>query len=264
MTLINLPMQERSSIAEAFLPSRNFGLHLSGNALDRRMSWAGGVFNDFIDADVSINNGATAVVGRVSWLPFISQDQSNLVHLALAARHENGNQGFLYNSLPEFSKAPVFVDTGSGVADKTTQYNLEAMWRRGPFWLAAEYVGSHVDSPSLGSLDFSGYYITGSWILTGEMLEYYPRSGTFGPVPVSRSVNHNGYGAWELAVRWSSIDLTDGPVEGGEMDIISLGLSWWLSPDFNVNMNYRYITNDKDSLDGRASGVNIRVLLKLN
>jgi phosphate-selective porin OprO/OprP len=121
-----------------------------------------------------------------------------------------------------------------------------------------------VDSPTFGALDFSGYYITGSWILTGEMRDYLPKSGTFGPVPVSRSVYQNGKGAWELAARWSSIDLTDGPVEGGEMDILSLGLSWWLSPTFNVNLNYRYITNDGDFLHGKASGVDARVLLKLN
>ncbi len=264
MTLVNLPMQERSSVAEAFLPARNIGVHLSGNALNRRISWAGGVFNDFIDTNESFNDGATAVVGRLSWLPFVSKDQSNLVHLAVAARYEDGKHGFHYRAVPEFSKAPLFVDTGSGAADKTTQYNLEAMWRRGPFWLAAEYLGTHVDSPRFGALDFSSYYVTGSWIITGEMRDYRPKSGTFGPVPVSRSVNHNGYGAWELAARFSSIDLNDGPVRGGEMDIISLGLSWWLSPNFNVNMNYRYIMHEKDSLDGRASGVNIRVLLKLN
>ncbi len=264
MTLINLPMLERSSVASAFLPSRNFGVHLSGNALNRRISWAGGVFNDFIDSGVSIDKGATAVVGRVSWLPFVSEDQSNLVHLALAARYENGNQGYVYRTTPEFNNAPLFVDTGTGIADETRQYDVEVSWRRGSFWLAAEYVGTHVDSPTFGPLDFSGYNITGSWILTGEMRDYHPKSGTFGPVPVSRSVYQNGKGAWELVSRWSSIDLTDGPVQGGEMDILSLGLNWWLSSTFSVSLNYRYITNDKDSLHGKSSGVDARVLLKLN
>ena len=81
---------------------------------------------------------------------------------------------------------------------------------------------------------------------------------------MSRSVYKNGWGALELASRWSSIDLTDGPVQGGEMDIFSLGLTWWLSSIFNVSLNYRYITDDKDSLQGQASGLNARVLLKLN
>ena len=73
----------------------------------------------------------------------------------------------------------------------------------------------------------------------------------------------NGCGAWEIAARWSSIDLNDGPVAGGEMDILSLAASWWLSPIFNVNLNYRYILNERDNLNGEASGVNIRILLKL-
>jgi phosphate-selective porin OprO/OprP len=170
----------------------------------------------------------------------------------------------VYRTTPEFNHAPLFVDTGAGSADKVRQYSLETSWRRGPIWLAAEYVGTHVDTPTSGGLDFSGYHVTGSWILTGEMRDYLTKSGTFGPVPVSRSVYQNGKGAWELVARWSSIDLTDGDVEGGEMDILSLGLNWWLSPIFNVNMNYRYITNDKDSLKGNSSGVNVRVLLKLN
>ena len=264
MTLINLPIQERSSAANALLSSRNFGIHLSGNALDRRMSWAAGVFNDFIDASVSLDEGATAVVGRVTWLPFVSVDQSNLVHIALAARHEDGNQGYVYRTSPEFNMAPLFVDTGTGDANKIRQYNLEASWRRGPFWLSGEYLGTHVDSPTLGPLDFSGYNITGSWIISGEMRDYRAKSGTFGPVPVSRSVYKNGWGALELASRWSSIDLTDGPVQGGEMDIFSLGLTWWLSSIFNVSLNYRYIMDDKDSLQGQASGLNARLLLKLN
>jgi phosphate-selective porin OprO/OprP len=265
MTLINLPMQERSSVADAFLPSRNFGIHLSGNALAHRMTWAAGVFNDFIDSSVSIDEGATSVVGRLSWLAFVSEDRSNLVHLSWAGRYENGNQGFLYRTTPEFNNAPVFVDTGAGTADEISQYDLEVSWRRGPFWLSGEYVGTHVDSPTLGPLDFSGYNITGSWIITGEMRDYRPKSGTFGPVPVSRSVYQNGWGAMELASRWSSIDLTDGPVQGGEMDIFSLGLTWWLSSILNVSLNYRYITYDKDSLlQGEVSGVNARLLLKLN
>lgn len=57
--------------------------------------------------------------------------------------------------------------------------------------------------------------------------------------------------------------MTDGPVDGGEMDIFSLGLNWWLSPIFNVNLNYRFITNDKDGFSGDVQGVMGRVLLIL-
>ena len=75
--------------------------------------------------------------------------------------------------------------------------------------------------------------------------------------------NARGKGAWEASFRWSTLDLTDGLIDGGEMDIFSLGLNWWLSPIFNVNINYRYIDNVKDGLNGESSGITTRVLLML-
>ena len=82
-------------------------------------------------------------------------------------------------------------------------------------------------------------------------------------MPISRSAYQNGPGAWEIATRWSSVDLNDGPVAGGQMDVLSFAVSWWLSFFFNVNMNYRYIVNERDDLDGETSGLVTRVLLKL-
>ena len=60
------------------------------------------------------------------------------------------------------------------------------------------------------------------------------------------------------------LDLSDGAVDGGEMDIFSLGLNWWLSPIFNINMNYRYITNDQGGLSGNTQGFMTRILLILD
>jgi phosphate-selective porin OprO/OprP len=84
-----------------------------------------------------------------------------------------------------------------------------------------------------------------------------------GGVPVSRSVYQNGKGAWELSARWSTIDLEDGPVRGGEMDIASLGLTWWATPFFGVSANYRYIWNELDGVEGTSSGLNTRLMLLL-
>ena len=264
MSLINLPLQERSSVATALLDARSFGALIHGNALGKRMSWAGGIFSKFIDTDQSLNDAEASLVGRLTWLPYLAEDESSLLHLGVSARLSNGNDGYRFRSVPEFDKSPIFVDTDSGNADSIRQYNFEASWRGGPFWVAAEYVNVDVDSPSDGDLDFDGYEITASWIISGEIRDYRYEGGTLGPVPVARSVYQNGKGAWEVAGRWSSIDLTDGSVDGGEMDILSAGINWWLTPTFMLNLNYRYITNDRLDLEGTASGAMLRLLLKLN
>jgi len=263
MSLIQLPMQERSSVSDAFILSRNFGIVLSGDALNENMSWAGGIFNNFIDSDKSMGSTATQLVGRVTWLPYMSDDASNLVHLGIGMRYSNAKQDVQYRSEPEFNSSPLFVDTGLLNADDAMQVNLEATWRKGPYWLAGEYISSRVDSRSFGDRLFDGFHITGSWIISGEMREYNRRSGILGSVPVSKSVYQNGWGAWEVSMRYSTLNLTDGLVDGGDMDIWSLGLNWWLSPFFSVSANYRHIVNDQGGLSGESDGALLRVLLVL-
>lgn len=110
---------------------------------------------------------------------------------------------------------------------------------------------------------FKGYYITGAWALTGEMRTYNHKSGSFSPLPVAKSVYQGGAGAWEAAVRWSDIDLADSAVDGGEMQIFSLGLDWWLNSFFCFNANYRHITLDRFDERGQSDGLMTRLLLIL-
>jgi len=263
MGLIYLPLQERSAVSDAMLAARNVGVVLSGRTLDQRMTWAGGIFNDWLETDGSFSDGAIQYIGRVTGLPFISADESNLLHLGVGLRYSDAEEGLLYVTEPEFNQSPNFVDTDIFDADSSLTYNFEASWRKGPFWLLGEYVLNDVDAPALDNPDLKGFYVTGSWALTGEMRGYNRKSGIFNPLPVAKSVYQGGWGTWEVAARWSDLDLTDGGVDGGDMQILSLGLNWWLSPIFNVNLNYRWITLDRFGVEGDSSGFNSRIVLML-
>ena len=262
-------MQERSAVADAMMPSRNTGIVWNGSSPERYSSWAFGVFNDWFDADQEFDESASQYVGRLTWAPLRSQDDSNLLHLAVGYRYSDAKAGFRYLTEPEFNQSPGYVDTGFGFADgvlpadRIQTYNAELSWRRGPLWLASEYTRTNVDSPALDDPSFDGYFVGLSWILTGEIRAYSRKSGTFGSVPVSRSVYQNGKGAWELTARWSNINLNDGQVNGGDMDIASLGLSWWATPFFGISLNYRYIWNERFGLQDTSSGINSRLLLLL-
>jgi len=264
MSLMVLPMQERAVVSDALLPSRNVGVVFSGSGLDQRLTWAGGVFNDAIDHGDSLDDHSTQFVGRATWLPFLSEDGSHLIHFGLGLRHSDVEEGGRFLTEPEFNIAPVFADTGPLAADSSMTYGLELSWRRGPAWVAGEYVSTAVDAPALGSPDFTGYHITGSFILGGEMRAYNRKSGVLAAVPVSRSVYSGGWGAWEAALRWSELDLADGTVDGGELEIASLGLNWWLSSSFSFGVNYRHITMDRSGVEGSADGFNVRLGLTLD
>ena len=143
-------------------------------------------------------------------------------------------------------------------------YNLEAYWRNGPYMLGFEYIGTDVDSRLSGNPFFSGYHVTGSWAISGESRAYRKRSGTFDPLPVAKPVNQGGWGAGELAFRYLNTDFTDGTVDGGEMDVLSLGVNWWFTRSAHLGLNYRHITLDRFGTQGDSSGLNARILLMLD
>ncbi len=264
MGLAYLPMQERSAIADAVLPARNHGAVLSGTAASDNVSWAFGAFNNWIDSGESFSDTSNQLVGRATWAPAIFQTKRNLLHVGLGLRHSDAKQPLRASSEPEFNNAPIYVDTESFSADDQMTYNLETYWRNGPYWLGFEYIGTDVDSPESGNPFLSGYHLTGSWAVTGEMRAYRKRSGAFDPLPVARPVNQGGWGAVELALRYSNTDLTDGTLHGGEMDIYSMGVNWWFTRSTYLSVNYRYITLDRFGIQGNSSGLNARIMLMLD
>jgi phosphate-selective porin OprO/OprP len=271
MSMVDMPMQERAAVSDALLPSRNVGLVMAGTLFDDRVTLAGGAFNDWLDKDQpnSFSDNATQFVGRATWVPLVSGNESTLLHLGIGLRHSDTEQGALGKTEPEFNNAPAYVETPFMEAENSIVYQAEASLRSGPFWLHGEYVRAEIDSPLYGDPSYDGYHLTASWILTGEVRPYNRRVGIFDGVPISRDVNQNGWGAWELGTRFSHVDLSDGnqldgsPADGGEMDIWSVGLNWWLTPVMNVNINYRYITLDRFGVEGTSQGFNTRVALSL-
>ncbi len=128
-----LPNQERAAVSDAFLPARNVGVVWNGSSPGRYSSWAFGAFNDWFDASEDFNESASQFVGRITWAPLVSEDESNLVHLGAGYRYSNARKGFQYRTEPEFNKSPLFVDTGGPhPADRTETFNLEFAWRKGP------------------------------------------------------------------------------------------------------------------------------------
>lgn len=270
MSLTFLPMQERSLVSDALMPSRNFGAVLSGNALNQNLTWAGGIFNNWIEDEGSISDNATQLVGRTTWLPYLSDDEDELVHVAFGLRYSNAKETLRYASEPEFNQSALFVDSGDIDADSSLTYNLEASWRKGPVWLVGEYTKNKIKADYLPNPELSGYHVSAVYSVTGEMREYNKRSGTFSPLLVARSVEQGGWGALEVSTRWSVFDGNSGGLNAGDTSIFSVGLAWWLTPKFNLNFNYRWIDLDRCSfiseqcdLQGRSRGFNTRIVLFL-
>ena len=112
------------------------------------------------------------------------------------------------------------------------------MW--GPITVQAEYnkakVKLHrdVNSPAnFGNPEFWGWHAQAGYVLTGESRTYDFASGTFGSVVPSTEC-----GAWEIAARYSAVNLNDDHVYGGRENNVTLGLNWFVNENVQIKFNY--------------------------
>ena len=250
------------AVTSAFTPERNAGLMLF-DAIDGDMpfTWAVGMFRDtngFGD-DKSSNSGEYNVTARVTAAPMYDKSEGEVLHLGLAGSIRSDISGTnRFATRPESHLAPAIADTAfrnGGAADFASDGYLltgaEAAWTRGPLSLQGEYMMADVDAPSGGEdLGFSGYYAMASYFLTGEHRPY--KKGSFGRVKPSSNWGQGGCGAWELALRYSAVDLSDGGVSGGELANVTAGVNWYLNPHTRVMFNY--VNSELEDSAATASG----------
>jgi len=251
-----LTFVERSAPIEAFAPERNTGVMLYNNAFEERMTWAVGAFTDVGDSASGTMDSDFRIDGRLSGLPWYDEEAkgSRFLHLGVSGSYINPqNDAARYRSRPEAHLAPRFVDTGTFAADHGYLFGGEAALVCGPFSVQAEYLQTWVDTPAAGRVSFNGFYAAASYFLTGEHRAYRRSNGTFDRLRPKKnfSFGEGGLGAWEVAARYSHLDLDDSPVSGGKLDNVTGGLNWYLNPNMKIQFNYVY-----SMLDRTVGGVN--------
>lgn len=161
-----------------------------------------------------------------------------------------------FKSEPETKIGDIeFLDTGTiKDVDYTLKFGLEGAVRYNNICLQAEYITAKVARINdQKEANFSGGYAFISWILTGEQRPWELDSGEFGQV-IPKS---NKLGAWELAARYSYLNLTDedAAIYGGKANNYTFGLNWYANPNLKFQLNYTMVDNSKNAdSDGDYDG----------
>jgi len=229
----SLPQQER--VLSPFFVSRNVGAKIIRVlGADQRMTMAAGVYNDWLVTGDALDTSGTDVTARVTGLAWDQHEGTSFLHLGAALRYAGAdNNTMRYKGRPETNVSDNYVDTGNLPGDHAWHLGLELLWNEGPFSVLAEYNRAAVNSPAQGDPVFSGYYITGSWVLTGETRPYDRTTG------YARRVMPKGrWGAPELVARFSHVDLNDGVVQGGSFDKTYLGINWWATRKWKAGFGW--------------------------
>ncbi len=163
-----------------------------------------------------------SAAARATYAPMLSE--ARLVHLGAAINWRDPSRGeeARFRSRPESNVTDVrLVDTGAipGV-DDVQIYGLEAAGVLGPLHAEAEYMLANVSAAE--DVEFDGWYVEGGYFLTGESRPYSADQGKW-----KRVTPEGPGGVWEVALRYSTVDLTDGGIDGGEEDNVGVALSWY-------------------------------------
>ena len=234
-----ITMMERPMVLEAFAPSRKmaFGLGTHGNNWTANISAHG----DSVSTTNATADEGWGSIARVTYGPKLSENAQ--IHLGLAGGYEvPQNNTIRFRSRPEAHLANNrLVDTGMiSNVDNYTLFGAETAVVFGPFSLQSEYMRADLTRDG-GNKDaaFDGYYATASYFLTGESRNYIAKKGVFGRVKPNRNFDlKGGWGAWEIATRFSNLNLNDSGINGGEIDTFSAGINWYANPHVRFMANY--------------------------
>ena len=152
------------------------------------------------------------------------------------------------------------VDTGAIDASHAYTAGVEFAAQHRNFLLQGEYerIGIERRASDLANPRFDGFYVEGSWMITGQRRRYNDGNYAFDGPKIDGSFNpaHGNYGAWELALRYSDLDLNyrqgaagtvlpAGGVRGGEQKIATAGVNWYLNSIARVMFDYQHVTIDR-------------------
>jgi phosphate-selective porin OprO/OprP len=251
----NITFLERSLVND-LAPSRNVGAALGAHG--ERWTAAVGVYGGNINDEVG--REGTSVTGRVTYAPLLEDEGRRVFHVGLSGSHRERNRqvGFAIEPTPESKVYDVALIGFDPLHDVRglTRGGIEAAFQSGPFRLQAEYLVARAERDGFSAererrrdAVFHGGYVQAAYVLTGQSRPYelapdakYGASyAVFGGLKLDDKdrVSRGGWGAWELAARYSYLDLDTAGLDGGRQHNTTVGLNWY--PETNVRVMTNWV-----------------------
>lgn len=200
-------------------------------------------------------------VARIAGNPISGKDYS--VHIGADAqwliqppRNLLANtQTVTLSDRPELRIDPTALISTGAIANASGAqvYSVEAAATYGPLIVQGEYFWYNVDRTAntglapIGapSLKFQGGYAQAGYVLTGEGRSYNAGNAAYGGVKPAHpfSLEGGGWGAWEIAGRFSTIDLnnqlgTTTGIAGGRQTVYTAALNWYVNGNIRFMLDY--------------------------
>lgn len=172
---------------------------------------------------------------------------------------------------------PFVVDTGRFLANDFHFFHTELAGNYGPAHFQTEYMATLIDQMAGPQIFYHGAYVQCGYFLTGENCGYNKQMGSmdynvkpfrefFG---LGRDQWFCGWGAWEVAARYSYVNLSATPTaivpvpvatvppypNPGTVNDVTLALNWWWNQYTRVQFNYINVNQNLNAPTGGITNI---------
>ena len=237
MTSSNWQVFQERALPDAFIETTEEGRRRLGAVVGSSGAhWnvAAGMFGEGVTHAGSFDDDWGSA-GRVVLAPIAEKTRLVTVGGAVYYRKfQDPATTLAFATRPEANLGTRLVNTGFlATAVDSLLYNAESAVVWGPVHAQGEYTAGNVDRFADTRVCFDGWYAEAGWFLTGESRNYDLASAQFKRITPKRKL-----GAWEIAARYSKIDLQDGNVLGGRESNVTVALNWWVNEVVMFRLNY--------------------------
>lgn len=137
------------------------------------------------------------------------------------------------------------VNLGFDASEARNDLGFELATTFGPLSVQGEYK-IHNNELLTETYSVNTYYAFVSYFITGEHRPY--KKGTFGRVKPKKDVDNGGFGAIEIAARYSAVDNSDFNTTGNldQVNNLTFGINWYLNS--HTRLMYNYVNSDYNGL----------------
>jgi phosphate-selective porin OprO/OprP len=242
-------------------------------------AWSAASTSVNANGNQSRNNGSGdsgwEAIGRISGRPWMIDD-TRFIHVGASAGHTNvnnqyksdgtfqgaggtgGGGGMAFFAFPGTNVDRTNVlNTGNlthGNAGAANQVRIDSydryaaeLWINHGSWSAqGEYLRTNINGLGYGGEHLTGAYGFLSYFLTGESKAYHVRNGAANRIRPRQAFGwskNSGWGAWEVAAGYDYIDMNNGIIKGGKMDMARIGLNWYPHSNVKWQANIQHVLN---------------------
>lgn len=244
---------ERLPFTDATVPLLADGIKWLGYVPSLHWFYTVGAYMDAFSQGQTFSTYNYQFVARAGWNPMVSDTVGKLLHMAMNFRAGDVDKDTLrLRSKPEAFPAPYFVNTGNFPAASALAFGPEIYWRPGRVMVGGEYYWQKVRSAQTGNPWFHGGEAVVTWLTTGETRPYNTVGNYFTGISPKKTVIEGGSGAWEVVLKFSYTNLTNGPIQGGQFWRLTPVINWYLTDNLRLAFQYGYGTLNENGLMGHT------------